>query len=131
MPEAFLIVDELLLTARRIIKGLVINREAIQRNLDSYAPFAATERILMAAARAGADRQKTHERLRALAMAAWQEVQSGRPNPLIARLKADTWITAYLPAEQIESLAGIATYTGIAPQRSRDIARRICALLSS
>ena len=129
LPEAFLIVDELLLTARRIIKGLVINREAIQRNLDSYAPFAATERILMAAARAGADRQKTHERLRELAMAAWQEVQSGRPNPLIADLESDAWITTYLSPEQIEALAAIDAYTGIAPQRARQTASRVRSVL--
>ncbi len=129
LPEAFLIVDELLLTARRIIQGLVINREAIQRNLDSYAPFAATERILMAAARVGADRQKMHERLRELAMAAWQAVQSGRPNPLIADLEADAWITTYLSPEQIEALANIDAYTGIAPQRARQAAGRVRSVL--
>jgi adenylosuccinate lyase len=129
LPEAFLIIDELLITARRIIKGLVINREAIQRNLDSYAPFAATERIMMAAASAGADRQKMHERLRELAMAAWQEVQSGRPNPLIADLESDAWITTYLSPEQIEALAVIEAYTGIAPQRARQTASRVRTLL--
>jgi adenylosuccinate lyase len=129
LPEAFLIIDELLITARRIIKGLVINREAIQRNLDSYAPFAATERIMMAAARAGADRQKMHERLRELAMAAWQEVQSGRANPLIADLESDAWITVYLSPQQIEALAAIDAYTGIAPQRARETAARVRSIL--
>lgn len=131
LPESFLIIDELLITARRIIKGLVINRDAIQHNLDIYAPFAATERVMMAAARCGADRQEMHERLRQHAMQAWQEVQAGHPNPLIALLKADTWIAVYLPAEQIESLAIIAAYTGIAPQRSRETANRIRSILAA
>jgi adenylosuccinate lyase len=131
LPESFLIIDELLITARRIIKGLVINRDAVQRNLDIYAPFAATERVMMAAARCGADRQEMHERLRQHAMQAWQEVQAGHPNPLIAQLKADTWIAAYLPAEQIDSLAAIAAYVGIAPQRSRETANRIRSLLAA
>ena len=125
LPEAFLIIDELLITARRILKGLNINREAIQRNLDTYAPFAATERLLMAAVRGGADRQEMHERLRQHAMAAWQEVQSGHPNPLIDYLKSDAWIVAYLPPEQIESLANVAEYTGIAPQRAREMAGHV------
>jgi adenylosuccinate lyase len=125
LPESFLIIDELLITSRRILKGLNINRDAIQRNLDIYAPFAVTERVLMAAARAGADRQKMHERLQEHAMAAWQEVESGHPNPLIAYLKSDTWITAYLSPEQIESLANIGAYTGIAPQRARETAERV------
>ena len=125
LPESFLIIDELLITSRRILKDLNINRDAIQRNLDIYAPFAVTERVLMAAARCGADRQKMHERLREHAIAAWQEVQSGHPNPLIAYLKSDTWITPYLSPEQIESLANIGAYTGIAPQRARETAERV------
>jgi adenylosuccinate lyase len=80
---------------------------------------------MMAAARGGADRQEMHERLREHAMAAWQEVQAGRPNPLIAYLKTDTWITTYLSPEQIESLANIGAYTGIAPQRARETAERV------
>jgi adenylosuccinate lyase len=89
LPESFLVIDELLLTARQIIKGLVINREAIQRNLGIHAPFAVTERVMMAAAHRGAERQEMHERLRQHAMQAWQEVQAGRVNPLISNLKSD------------------------------------------
>ncbi|MHC1785306.1 MAG: lyase family protein [Anaerolineaceae bacterium] len=83
LPEAFLICDELLRTANKIIAGLNINTNAIQRNLDLYGPFSATERLLMEAVRRGADRQVFHEILRKHAMAAWQEVQEGRPNRLI------------------------------------------------
>ena len=131
LPEAFLIVDELLITARRIIQGLKINREAIQRNLAIYAPFAATERIMMAAARAGADRQKMHERLREHAMAAWQVVQGGQPNPLIGALQSDPWIAAYLSAEQIEALAKVDAYIGIAPRRAHEIAESVRARLEN
>jgi hypothetical protein len=62
-------------------------------------------------------------------MAAWQEVQSGRPNPLIADLESDAWITTYLSPEQIEALAVIEAYTGIAPQRARQTASRVRTLL--
>ncbi|HEX7395189.1 MAG TPA: adenylosuccinate lyase [Anaerolineaceae bacterium] len=125
LPESFLIVDELLITAQRILKGLKINREAIRRNLEIYAPFAATERVLMAAAGRGADRQEMHERLRMHAMAAWQEVQAGKPNPLLALLASDGWIRAYLPADELLALGNVDAYTGIAPQRSREIAASI------
>jgi adenylosuccinate lyase len=128
LPESFLIVDELLITARRILKGLKINQEAIRRNLDIYAPFAATERVLMAAAGRGADRQEMHERLRTHAMAAWQEVQAGKPNPLLALLAADEWITAYLPTAELLALGNVDSYTGIAPQRAREMAARIRAI---
>ena len=129
LPESFLIVDELLFTARRILQGLVINRPAIQRNLENYAPFAATARVLMAAARRGADRQELHERLRQHAMAAWQEVQEGRPNPLFGLLAADELIGRYLPPEELAGLAAVDGYIGIAPQRAREMAETLKELL--
>jgi adenylosuccinate lyase len=129
LPESFLIVDELLLTAQRILKGLVINEKAIRRNLEQYAPFAATERVLMAAARRGADRQELHERLRQHAMAAWAEVQEGRPNPLSALLAADEWIAAYLSPVELAELSAVDGYTGIAPQRARAMAATVRDLI--
>ncbi|HPB66096.1 MAG TPA: adenylosuccinate lyase, partial [Spirochaetales bacterium] len=64
LPEAFLICDEILATATRIVTGLVVSEEAIGRTMAAYGPFAATERVLMAMGKAGADRQEGHERLR-------------------------------------------------------------------
>jgi len=125
LPEAFLTADELLGTALKITRGLVVREEAIARNLAVYAPFAATERVLMAAARAGADRQAMHERLREHALAAWAAVQAGRPNDLIARLQGDTAITQHVPAAQIAALAGVNGYVGTAPQRARELAETI------
>ena len=86
LPEAFLIVDELLLTSNKIITGLQIRAHAIQRDLDIYGPFASTERLLMALGKAGADRQEMHEHLRQHALAAWDEVQKGQANPLVSLL---------------------------------------------
>ncbi len=65
LPEGFLAADEMLHTVRGIVEGLQINQAAIRRNLETYGPFAATERVLMAAVRAGASRQEMHERIRA------------------------------------------------------------------
>ncbi|HPH96699.1 MAG TPA: adenylosuccinate lyase [Anaerolineaceae bacterium] len=125
LPEAFLLCSELLNVSRRLVAGLQINHAAIQRNLAAYAPFAATESVLMALARAGADRQEMHEVLRELALQAWAAVQNGQPNPLLASLAADPRITAYLSPETIQDLTTHFTHTGIAPLRARQMARRI------
>lgn len=130
LPEAFLTADELLGTACRILSGLVVREEAIGRNLAIYAPFAATERVMMAAARTGADRQAMHERLREHALAAWDQVQAGRPNDLIARLQADAEITRYVSAAQIAALADVSGYVGTAPQRARELAGRIRQMMA-
>ena len=125
LPQAFLISDELLRTMHKVIEGLNIHTEAIQRNLAAYAPFAATERVMMAAARAGADRQAMHERLREHALAAWSAVQAGKSNPLAGRLKADSEIKRYLSAEELDALMDVTAYTGIAPLRARAMLNKI------
>lgn len=125
LPESFLICDELLEVTLKLISDLNIHEAAIQRNLETYAPFACTERVMMAAGKAGADRQAMHERLREHALQAWQDVQNGKKNTLILTLKADEEITAYVSAEEIDRLADVNGYVGLASQRARWLAAEI------
>lgn len=125
LPESFLIVDELLLTANRILRGLQVNGSVISRNLAQYSPFAATERVLMALVKAGADRQEMHERLRQIAMAAWQEVQAGRASPLSEYLANDPFIRGFLDEPSLSSLMDASQHVGDAPQRARLLSRTI------
>src|SRR5690606_13474435 len=74
LPEAFLTTDELLLRATRVLAGLKLDDHAIQRHLDTYGVFAATERLLMEAVRAGGDRQYLHEVVREHSLAAWAAI---------------------------------------------------------
>lgn len=125
LPEAFLISDELLQTATRILSGLRVNESSMARNLERYAPFAATERVLMALVKAGADRQEMHERLRAHAMHAWQQVQQNQPNPLADWIIQDAAISHFVPAADLRALMQVETYVGLAPQRTQALAREI------
>jgi adenylosuccinate lyase len=129
LPEGFLIADELLLVARRILKGLQVNPAALQRNLEIYAPFAATERLLMALGRIGADRQVMHERLREHSMAAWRAVQSGEENLLVEWLCRDPELKRYLSDGEIRELFNSNIYLGDAPQRARALAQTIREVL--
>ena len=64
IAEAFLTTDQILMTAEKIIGGLVINKERVSFNLRQYASFAASESIILEAVKNGADRQEMHEVLR-------------------------------------------------------------------
>ncbi|MBP7689998.1 MAG: hypothetical protein KA765_18935, partial [Thermoflexales bacterium] len=121
LPEAFLCADELLMTAKKLIEGLKIDRSGVDRNFATYAPFAATERLLMAIGKAGADRQVMHEVIREHALTAWAEVSAGRANPLIDALCADHTIGQWLDAATVRSLLDARGYVGDAPQRARQI----------
>jgi adenylosuccinate lyase len=122
LPEAFLCADELLATAFRIVEGLQVGESAVQRNLAAYGVFAATERLLMAAVAAGANRQEMHEVIRVHSLVAWMELATGRANPLAERLAADERIGRYLTAEAIRGLLDAADYVGDAPERARRMA---------
>jgi adenylosuccinate lyase len=125
LPGAFLASDELLRRAHRILPGLRIHETATARNLAAYGTFAATERLLMELVRAGADRQAMHEVIRVHAMAAWDVVQRGKPNPLADRLAADPEVLRYLPADRVRELLDAAGTVGDAPQRARHMAHLI------
>jgi len=130
LPEAFLISDELLRTAGRLVNGLVFNEEAMRRNLALYGPFAAIERVLMALSKAGADRQAMHERLRQHSLAAWPAVQAGAPNPLLDLITSDETLLAYLPAAELQRLMDADAHLGDAPQRALALAEQIRATLN-
>jgi len=125
LPESFLICDEILQVMNKLVSKMNINREAIQRNLEIYAPFACTERIMMALSKKGADRQETHERLRSHALAAWKVVQDGGKNPLISQLQSDEYILQYITPSVISDLSQVSTYTGIAVSACTALSERI------
>jgi adenylosuccinate lyase len=122
LPESFLIVDEILNAANRIIKDLVVDKTAAEKNMEIYGPFAATERVLMALSKAGADRQEMHERLREHAMTAWESLRKGQPNPLTHLVSQDPQINAYLGDGSLEFLMDATGHVGFAPERARTLA---------
>jgi adenylosuccinate lyase len=131
LPEAFFIAEEILRRAQRIVAGLRINENAIRRNLDIYGTFAATERVLMNATRAGGNRQALHEIIRQHSLNAWDTLNQGQPNPLIDSLCADSRLTALLPAEKIRELMQAELYVGDAPERARLMAVRIREVITA
>jgi adenylosuccinate lyase len=122
LPEAFLTADELLLRAERLVSGLQIDAHAIQRTLDTYGIFAATERLLMEAVRAGGDRQQLHEIIREHSLKAWESLRQGQTNPLSEALLHDERITRLVAPERVRELLRAESHIGDAPERAREIA---------
>lgn len=125
LPQAFLVTDEILKRATRLISGLNFNLERIQHNLDVYGVFAATERVLMEATKKGGNRQELHEVIRQHSLVAWQAIQTGNPNPLRNNIMKEEAITAYLEPDEIRELLQANTYVGDAPIRARMLVEKI------
>jgi adenylosuccinate lyase len=125
IPEAFLALDEILNTAEKLISGMFINTERITRNLQQFAPFAATEGILMNAVKKGADRQNMHETLREISLIAWKEIHDGKPNRMEELLTENKIIQNFLSKEEIKKLLIVTAHTGNASERSLKLSKQI------
>ncbi len=127
LPEAFLITDEILSRAARLVDGMRFWSGPIARNLHDYGLFAATERVLMTAVKAGGDRQEMHEVIREHSLTAWAALQDGRPNPLSDLLAGDQRVTRWLPAADVPSMMEAGEHVGDATERARAMAAQIRA----
>ncbi len=125
IPEAFLALDEILNTSEKIISGMIINEKRIAHNLKQFAPFAATEGILIEAVKQGADRQKMHETLRETSLMAWQEIQEGKENRMEKLLMENKMIQKYLTKDEIKKSFDVSSHIGNAPERAFKLAKEI------
>ena len=125
LPNAFLAVEEILISYNKVIKNLVVNERKIRYNLEQYGPFSATEAILMESVKKGADRQKMHEILRVISLSAWQEIQNGRANPLEKELITNKEIKKYLEQKTVEKLLNIKNHIGDAPEKALNLIKII------
>ena len=125
LAEGFLTADELLEPTQRIIDGLVIDEVAIQRNLAQYGHIIGSERVLMALAKAGADRQAIHERLRELAMQAREDKEVGETTAFVQLVTSEEIFLEYIGAEQMGELLDTSNYVGDAPSRALEFTKII------
>ncbi len=123
--EGFLATDELLKRANRIVAEMMIDEEAIARNMTTYGPFAATERVLMAMVAAGGSRQDGHEWIREASLQAWATMRKGEPNPLVDLMVMDERIGQYLDDDQIRELMDATAHTGTAVARAQAMAQTV------
>ncbi len=122
IPEAFLAVDGILEILINVTGGLVVYPKVIAGHVAAELPFMATENILMAAVKAGGNRQELHERIRLHSQAAAVQVKRmGRSNDLISRLRADE---AFAKVD-FEAVLDPAKYVGRAPKQVDEYIREV------
>ncbi len=114
IPEAFLALDGVLDIMHNVVSGLVVYEKTIESNLLAELPFLATENLLMAAVRAGADRQEAHETIRRSSQAAARAVKlEGGRNDLLDRLRSEPIFAAL----DLDAVLAPTEYIGRAPEQ--------------
>jgi adenylosuccinate lyase len=124
IPEVFLAVDGILEVLINVLDGLVVYPKVIAAHVAAELPFMATENILMAAVKAGGNRQKLHERIRIHSRAAAEQVKKlGKSNDLIERLKNDS---AFAKVD-FKKVLSPKDHVGMAPQQVDEFIRVVAA----
>src|SRR3954470_4720669 len=122
VPEPFLAIDGCLQIVVNVARGLVVYPKVIEAAVMSELPFMATEEILMAAVRAGGDRQELHERIRKHSLAAAEQVKMhGKPNDLIERLKGDPMFAKV----NLASVLDARKFVGRAPEQTEAFVKNV------
>jgi adenylosuccinate lyase len=111
IPEAFLATDAVLQLMLDVGSRLVVNRDAIAARVERELPAIATENLLMAAVKAGGDRQELHERIRRHAV-------DGKGSGLLERLKKDGAFRAV--RGRLDSLMSPGRYVGRSASQVRE-----------
>lgn len=121
LPEAFLATDGILKILTNVAKGLNVWPEMVKARLDQELPFMATEVILMAAVKAGGNRQDLHERIRKHSLAAMEQVKKfNRPNDFLSRIETDG---SFASVANLEQLVHPSRFVGLAPQQTERFVR--------
>lgn len=110
MPEGFLCADAILRLAQNVTDGLRVNEKIIEKTVNDYLPFIATENLLMEAVKKGGDRQKVHEIIRQCSMRATEEMKNGQPLNLLKYLSEEKEFG--LTEEEMYALLNPADYIG-------------------
>lgn len=114
LPEPFLAIDGVLDLVINVARGIVVYERTIAANLAAELPFMATENLLMAAVKRGADRQEVHEIIRRHSQDAAARVKAeGASNDLLDRLTAEPVFKGIDLRGELEG----SKYVGRAPQQ--------------
>ncbi|MFA5794512.1 MAG: adenylosuccinate lyase [Candidatus Brocadiia bacterium] len=115
MPESFLTANAILNLYIYIVKGMSVNPSGIQKRINQELPFMVTEDILMAAVKAGGDRQQLHKSIRDHSMAAVARIRRGEDNDLIDRIRNDP---AFLKiTHRLDALTKPERHTGLSARQ--------------
>lgn len=124
IPEMFLATDAILLLMANVAGGLEVHSAVIARRLAAELPFMATEELILAAVRAGGDRQVAHETIRKHSIAVARELKNGSAeNDLLDRLNRDR--SFGVPMKDLQGAIDARRFVGRAPEQVDDFLREV------
>jgi len=122
-PESSILTDHCIRLMTTVLEGLVINRDAIRRNLAFLHGINMAESVMIELTRRGMNRQDAHERIRTASMQALAERRS-----LADVLGTDTEVLRYCSKTDIAALLNPDSYTGTAVRQVDRVIEKLSPL---
>ena len=124
LPEAFVSTDAVLELYANVADGMVVYPKMIGKRVNENLPFMATEDVIMACVKNGADRQEIHERIRVHSQAAAARMkQEGLESDLMERIAADPAFP--MDHEQLSTLLAPEKYTVRASEQAERFVTKV------
>ncbi len=123
-PEAFVFTDHLLALTARILEGLTINLDQVEKNLNLLQGLNMAESVMVELAKRGVGRQKAHEIMRSSSMKAVEEGMT-----LAEVLAQEETVIEHLSPEEIERLLDPHRYIGTAVEQVDRLLLKLAPLL--
>lgn len=111
-PEAFIFTDHLLTLTARILEGLSIRLDQVEKNLNLLSGLNMAESVMVELAKRGVGRQKAHEIMRSSSMRAVEEGLT-----LAEVLAGEVTVTSHLSEDEIQRLLDPHQYIGTAVEQ--------------
>lgn len=106
LPDSTTLLDYMLVTTRKLVDGLVVSPERMQKVLDSSHGLVYSQRVLLGLIERGLTREEAYAAVQRNAMRAWDE-----DRPLRDLLVADEEVSRVISAEAIDELMNPSWYT--------------------
>jgi adenylosuccinate lyase len=110
-PMSFILTDEMLLLASRVLKGLEVSPKNMQRNLESSQGAVLAERVVNMLVEKGVGRQDAYERVRRVAV---RSLDSGVP--FSKAIQEDSFVSKRLALKEIKEALDYRNYLGVTSQ---------------
>ncbi len=127
LPEGFLCADAILRIMLNVTSGMVVNEKIIEKTVNEYLPFIATENLLMEAVKRGGDRQKLHEVIRQASMEATAKMKNGEGCDLISALSKHPEFR--MTEEEMNAVLDAKLYTGRCAEQVERYVKKLSPVL--
>lgn len=119
-PEAFILTDHLVRLTARVLQGLRIREDNVERNLTMLKGLNMAEAVMVELAKRGVGRQQAHEIMRSASMKAFEENRE-----LLDVLLHDKAVAQHLNEDELRALLDPHRYIGTAVEQVERLDRKL------